>query len=288
MKFLFFRLLAFLPLPVSHAMGAALGWLFSVVPNRHRRIALININACFSELTGAQRSSLLRRSLIETGKTAMESPMLWMATKDKVTALVKQVSGQELLEQAFANGKGVIVVGPHLGSWELVSLYCSVFYSVTSLYRPLRKPAFEKIVRTSRERFGCTLVPSDSRGVRALFKALGNNEVVAIPPDQDPRDSGGAYALFFGLMANTMTLVPRLVQKSSAVPLLCYAERLAHGKGFHLHIKPLPAGFEDKEPEAAVAVINQAVEESIRSIPEQYQWCYKRFRTRPEGEKSFY
>ncbi|MGB5718252.1 MAG: hypothetical protein WBN81_14325, partial [Gammaproteobacteria bacterium] len=38
----------------------------------------------------------------------------------------------------------------------------------------------------------------------------------------------------------------------------------------------------------AVTATNQAVEDCVRECPEQYQWSYRRFKTRPEGEAAFY
>ncbi len=280
------RLFSLLPLPLAHAIGVALGWLFYLVPNRHRRVSRQNLALCFPELSAARQRRLLRRSLIETGKTATESPILWLAGRERTLALVREERGRELIDAARQQGKGVIIIGPHLGSWEMVSLYCSAHYPMTSLYRPLRQGSMEPQVLAGRTRFGARLVPTDARGVRALFKALADNELVGIPPDQDPREAGGVFAPFFNLQANTMTLLSRLALKSGAVPVLCVAERLSWGRGFRMHYQPLP--FEGQTLEEHVAAINRAVEALVRRFPEQYQWSYKRFRTRPEGEASLY
>jgi Kdo2-lipid IVA lauroyltransferase/acyltransferase len=141
-------------------------------------------------------------------------------------------------------------------------------------------------VLKGRTRFGAQLVPTDTKGVRALFQALAANELVLILPDQDPRDSGGIFAPFFGIQANTMTLASRLAQKSGAIPVLAIAERLSWGRGFRMHYLPLE--IDEKSLEGHVAAINRAVEQAIRCYPEQYQWSYKRFRTRPEGEGEIY
>jgi len=280
------RLTAWLPLPVAHAIGVLLGWLFYLVQNPHREVARRNIALCLPHLNPAARRRMLRHALIETGKTAMESPILWLASRTRTLGLVREEVGREVLEQALQRGKGVIIVAPHLGSWELVNLYCSAFNPLTSLYRPLRRPSLEPLVLEARTRFGAKLVPTDAKGVRALFAALADNELVGIPPDQDPRASGGVFAPFFGIPANTMTLVSRLVQKSGATPVLTFTERLSWGRGFRLHYLPLAVDAADLE--GHVAAINRAVEEAVRRFPAQYQWSYKRFRTRPAGEGKIY
>jgi len=281
------RIVALLPLPVAHAIGVLLGWLFYLAKNPHREVARRNIALCLPELSPAERRRMLRRVLFETGKTALESPLLWLSDRERPLSLVREVIGKEVLEAALAKGKGVLVVIPHLGSWELVGLYCSSSYPMTSLYRPLRKSVLEPLVLEGRTRYGAKLVPTNTRGVRARFQALAAKELVGILPDQDPRDSGGVFAPFFGIQANTMTLASRLAQKSGAAMVLGIAERLSWGRGFRMHYLPLDIE-EGKALEEHVAAINRAVEQAIRCFPQQYQWSYKRFRTRPEGEGAVY
>lgn len=283
---LILRLAALLPLPVAHAIGYLLGWLFYLVQNPHRDVARRNIALCMPELSPAERRRMLRRALIETGKTAMESPIMWLSSRERTLTLVRDEIGTEALVATREKGKGVILLVPHLGSWELVSLYSSARHPITSLYRPLRKSVLEPVVLKGRTRFGAQLVPTDTKGVRALFQALAANELVLILPDQDPRDSGGIFAPFFGIQANTMTLASRLAQKSGATPVLAIAERMSWGRGFRMRY--LPLAIDEESLEGHVAALNQAIEKAVRCFPEQYQWSYKRFRTRPEGEGKIY
>jgi KDO2-lipid IV(A) lauroyltransferase len=279
------RLLALLPLPLAHALGVVSGWLFFLLPNEHRDVARRNLEQCFPQLGAAARRRLLRQTLCEVGKTLFETPIIWFSSPQRFNRLVVESVGEE---QLAAIGHGALIVGPHLGSWEMVSLYCSAHYPMTSLYRPLRQPRLERPVRSARERFGAQLVPTDAKGIRALFAALKAGGLVGIPPDQDPRDSGGEFAPFFGLQANTMTLLPRLVSKSGARPLLTVAERLPWGRGFRLHFIAMPQEVGSGDAAVAVRAINESVEQAVRRWPAQYQWIYKRFRSRPPGEEPFY
>ncbi len=277
---------ALLPLPLAHAIGVLFGWLFYLVDNPYRKNARRNIYLALPELSPAEQRQLLRRTLFETGKTAMESPLMWLSGNKRTLSLIREEVGREVLENALQKGRGVIIVAPHLGSWELVSLYCSSLYPITSLYRPLRDPSLEPLVLKGRTRFGARLVPTDAKGIRSLLQALAANELVGIPPDQDPRNSAGVFVPFFGIQAKTMTLISRLIQKSGATPVLTIAERLSRGRGFRVHYLPLDGASSDLE--SHTAAINRAVEKIVRRFPEQYQWTYRRFRTRPEGEGTLY
>jgi KDO2-lipid IV(A) lauroyltransferase len=282
------RTCAALPLPLAHAVGTLIGWGLILIPNELRRISRINIPLCLPELDAAQQRRLLRASLIESGKTMSEAGALWLWPAPRVLALVKAVNGEEHLRAALAAGKGAILATPHLGAWEMMGLYSSAHYPITSLYRPPRLTGLDDLVRQGRQRLGAALVPVDAGGVRALYQSLDRDEVVGILPDQEPGPGNGVFVPLFGVQANTMALLSRLAIKTGASVIFCYAERLARGQGYHLHFIPAPYSLNREPLQQSVAAMNQMVERLVRRRPEQYQWGYKRFRTRPEGEGKIY
>ena len=286
-KFLI-HLFALLPLRFSHAIGTLLGYLGQIIPNSLQQPAKTNIDLCFPELSAQQRSQIYRQCFIELGRAATEAGALMLWNRERMLKLVKQVSGKELVENALAKGKGVIIVTPHLGAWEMVGLYNSLNYPMTSLYRPPRMEQLNLILKQARERFGATLVPTDAGGVRALYRALKNNQLLGILPDQNPPKEFGVFAPFFGINANTMTLLPKLAIKTGATIVYCFAERLAKGTGYHIHYFPVSASLKDLALPEATALINKDVETCIRQSPGQYFWPYKRFKIRPEGEAPIY
>ncbi len=282
-----FHALALLPLPLLHAVGKVLGLLFFLLPNRHRAIAARNLQLCFPQLSTWSRLQLLRRTLEETGKTVMEVPLLWCTSLPRIRRLIKGTSGEALMEQAMASGRGMITVSPHHGAWELIGQALAPRYHMTIMYRPPRYPSIDQVMRKGREHLGAHLAPADASGIKVLMQSLRQGKMIGILPDQDPRDSGGVFAPFFGIAANTMTLLPRLAQKSGAAVIYCFAERLSWGRGFHLHFIAAPA-VANEEMVAAATAVNAAVEQCVRIAPAQYQWSYKRFRTRPAGEAALY
>ena len=282
------HILALLPFRISYVLGTILGYLAYLIPNSLHKPTRINIDLCFPELTEHQRARLIKQSFIELGRVAMETGALMLWNKHRTLNLVKKVSGEELVQQAFDEGKGIIIAAPHLGAWEMVGLYCSSKNPMTSLYRPLRMEKLNPFVRKARQRMGAALVPTDASGVRALYKAVAQNQMIGILPDQDPGDEGGVFAPFFGVPANTMTLLPRLAQKTDAAIIFCYAERLRYGQGFHMHFVSAPVTSHSDDFQEAASAINQGVENCVRQSPAQYQWSYKRFKTRPPGEAGFY
>lgn len=282
------RVLARLPLRAIHALGAAIGLSLYVLPTESRRIARRNIELCFPQLDLRQRRALLRSSLLETGKGLLEASALWLWTADRTVGLVREVEGQAELDNAFAEGRGVVVLGPHLGCWELTGLYCSHHYPMVSLYRPFRIPRVDALMRAARERAGARLLPVDRAAVLGVRRALQRAELVGILPDQDPAQRAGVFTPFFGVEAHTMTLASRLVRQSGAAAVFAFAERLPGGSGFRLHFQRAPGALADPDPARAARALNQGIERCIAISPAQYLWVYRRFKTRPAGEASLY
>lgn len=282
------RLCAYLPLRVVHALGAGAGWLLARVPNDARHVARINLARCYPQLDAVARRRLTEQCLMETARTALETGPLWHWGRERVQRLALDAEGEDRLEQALTAGRGAILAIPHLGAWEMVALYCSMHHPMTTLYRPPRLGSLDALMTAARERFGARLVPSDTAGVRALLRASRRGELLAILPDQEPRYGNGIFSPFFGIPAYTMTLLARLTQQTGAPVFITYAERLAHGSGYRLHFQPLALPSDDASVEQITAAVNAAIEDCVRRIPQQYQWGYKRFKTRPPGEPRFY
>lgn len=279
--------LALFSLKTCYRVGSLIGLLSTITPNRNRFVTETNIQLCFPELDEKQQHQLARKSLIETGKTFTEAGPMWKWRKEKLFNLIKAVHGEELIQKALNNKHGVILALPHLGSWELLSLYSSANYSSTSMYQKPKLKQLDTIIKHGRERLGATLVPADNVGVRAMLKSLKNNGVVCILPDQEPNTGTGLFAPFFGQQAYSMTLVSRLAKKTQASVIIAFAKRLDSGEGYEIIFTDLPEmrdKLNAKKLDDSVAYLNNEVEKTIRNVPEQYQWSYKRFRNQPMTE----
>lgn len=276
------RATAKLPLPLAHAVGAGFGWLLWRIPgNSVRAIAERNLALCFPEVPCHERDALLRWNLQETGKLLCELGPLWLWSGERVLKLVRDpVAGEAMLAEAVRQKTGAILLTPHLGSWEMAGLYYSSRHPLTILYRPSRL-GLDAMSCQGRGRLGGKVVATDPSGVRALLAALRDGEVLGILPDQDPGPEGGVFAPFFGIPASTMTLVSRLALKTKVPVFLTWAERLPRGQGFRLHLRALPEVTAARSLEQSAAALNGGVEAAVRSLPAQYLWAYKRFKTRP-------
>nr|WP_043757796.1 lysophospholipid acyltransferase family protein [Imhoffiella purpurea] len=279
------HLISRLPLSMNHRLGAAVGALVARWPNRQRRNALLNIALCLPHLSEREQIRLRDRNLREFGKTYAEIGYLWLRPVEQVLGLIKEVRGGEWLRRE--NGKGLIVLSPHIGAWELAGLYLAAQGPTAIFYKPQRY--LDDLIRDSRARTGGELAPITPKGIRVLIQALERGEFVGILPDQEPKaDKGAVFAPFFGEPAFTMLLVNRLAKRTGAPVVFLFAERLRDVCGFRLHCIPAPEGIASDDDAIAARALNEGIERCVLTCPEQYLWPYKRFRRRPEGSLKIY
>jgi len=283
---LILQTLAALPLPALHRLGALLGKILYYLSPRFRERIRENLKT--SQIAGSYQlyESLVKLCAAETGKGALELAIAWCREPDYITSLVRGCDGWEHVEAALAEGKGLIFVTPHLGSYDIAGRYISARlpFPLTAMYRPPKLAWLEPIMNEGRARGKGRTAPATGAGVRQLMKALKSGEATIILPDQVPGSGEGAWAPFFGKPAFTMTLLARLAQMNGVAVLWFTGERLAGGAGFHIHISPQVGTFSG-EREADAAVVNANVERLIQRWPQQYLWSYNRYKT-PSGAPS--
>lgn len=280
MKLLPLRLLSLLPLPLLHGLGLLLGWLIWLVPGRHQQRLRSNLAQSGLE---AKHPKLLRQIIGETGKGILELTAIWLGSHRRVVKMVRDTPGWAHFEAAMQAGKGVVVIAPHIGCWEIINLYIAYRQPFTAMYKPARQPFVDALMRRGRERGAAKLVPTDLSGVKALLGALRRGEAIGVLPDQVATQGDGVWAPFFGRWAYTPTMTVRLLNTTGAIPLMVYAERLSWGRGYRIHFDPLQTALPKDRVEAA-ALLNKEVERIASKFPAQYMWGYARYKKPGEAE----
>ena len=275
--YLLLRLFGLLPLRALQALGAGFGRLAFWRHTRMAHYTAVNIGIVRPQLDEAARAACVRAALVEGGKSVTEIVKIWGAGAEHALALVREVHGEALLDEALAAGKGVIIAAPHLGCWELLNYWLCRKTAMAILYRPPRIAAVEALLRKVRGALAPEQVRAEGAGVRTLYKRLAAGGTVGILPDQKPRAGEGEFAPFFGREAMTMVLLPRLAARTGATVLFAFAERLPRGVGYRIHFLRAPDGLTSESLPQACAVLNQGVETCVNLAFAQYQWHYKRY-----------
>lgn len=267
-----FRLLSLLPLPALHVLGTLLGWITYLASASYRRRLRSNIER-------AGFASALPAAIAEAGKSVLELPFIWCGAPQRVLATA-EVANWEVLQEALDAGRGVIMLTPHLGCFELIAQVVAERLPFTVLYRPPRKAALKPLIEGARARHNLLLAPANLSGVRTLLKTLKKGGTIGLLPDQVPQNGEGVWADFFGKRAYTMTLPGKMQQMSDAPVIVCYAERKPGGRGYLIRFLRFDEKLGTTGEEQARA-INAAMEKVISLCPAQYFWSYNRYKTPP-------
>ncbi|RYE02124.1 MAG: lipid A biosynthesis acyltransferase [Sphingobacteriales bacterium] len=266
------------------AFGRVLGDLFFLIARSRRHITEVNIAHCFPQLTPQEQQVLVRKIMHSTGKSVVETSVaLWgpeRQLKDRYT-----ISGLEHIQAAQAKGQGVLLVGCHFTTLDAAARILAFHIKYDVLYRKDPNPLLAYKLISARERFaGNAIVRTDTR---QLIKNLRHGNVVWYAPDQDFGSKHSVFAPFFGVQAATVTGTARIAQlgKATVIPLAHYRDENNH---YHLLVGAPLDGFPTGDDVADATRVNHVIETAIAKQPDQYLWVHRRFKTRPEGEASFY
>ena len=263
------------PLRFNHLFGYLIGRYLYLFNTESKKVVVKNIEHCFPELSAKSQRDLIKNTLIETGKSLSESGFIWLNSFDHNATHVHRIQ-----DKNFAQIDGpIIFLTPHFGCWELTARMISRFRPVTFLYKPLRKSKEEAFLLSMRAQHDLFMAPANKKGIFKLQRALSTQGAIGILPDQDPGEQGGILSPFFGHNAQTMTLLAKLARKNNAKVVLAWCERLNLGRGYELNFQAVDVLSESGNLEDDVALMNNVIENLVKTKPEQYLWNYKRFKS---------
>lgn len=239
----------------------------------------LNLRISLPHLTESEHQAILKKTISNELTSYFEFTNIWGNTPEKNLQRIGQVIGQEHLMSGLDRKKGIILIVPHFGTWEIMNSWVAQYTQMTVMYKPVKNPHANQFVKRARSREHATLVPTDESGVRQVFKALKKGGTTVILPDHTP-DAGGELIPYFGIPLETSLLSAKLLQKTQATALMMYAVRNDSGT-FDLRIQPFSDDILNQTPQQATANIVTALETLIQAHPEHYHWSYKRFSAHP-------
>ena len=270
---LLFKLVGSLPLVVVQTLGWGAGWIAWCLPGRYKRRAAENLKQAFPDST----EQTLRAAMLSSGQLIYEMPFWWTRRNDAFLNTKLACDNWQQFDEALALGKGVILLSPHAGCFELLGPVYSSRYRSTVLFRPPRLEWLQDWIIQMRSRPQLTMAPANQTGVRTLVKTLLRGNTVGILPDQVPPEGEGVWAPFFGKLAYTAVLPAKIALKNNIPTIVFSAIRKPHGDGWSMFAVRLTEPFHS-DPVTAATQLNHFLEQVIIKNPEQYLWMYKRYK----------
>ena len=279
----FLRLLLLLPYPWLFHLFSFIGYKLGPLFKSRRAIVRRNAELCFPEFSATEQETFIDDVIANTIIGFLETLYGWFGS-EKYIRQHSRIEGLELVEEAIANGQGVILISGHFSSLDISGRIFSLHHSTSTSYKPNKNALLNFIINHHRGQHYDNLI--EKREMRRMLKTLKNKEVIWYATDQDFGRKDSVFAPFFGVETATLATLARLTQLSGAKALQYHYYREGTAKDLQYVIRlenAYPQGF-SRDDVANATQLNQVLEESVREHPEQYFWVHRRFKTRPNPQ----
>ncbi len=274
-------LIVFLPKRLRLLFGALIGRILFVFAKERRYIVATNIQLCFPELNKTEQDQLVKDCFIENGRGLIDTLVGWFRNPKQFQHML-DIKNIEVLDNARAQGKGVILLGAHYTTLDFSANLVSLQIPFAVTYRPHKNALFDAFML--RGRIKNTNGVFDRYDIRGTVRHLKKNNIIWYAPDQDYGEKHSVYAPFFGRPAATITAASRLARFNNSPILLARHHRNDSSKTYEVEFYPFPENYPGDDEVADATYMNQQLEKAIRLYPAQYMWTHKRFKTQADGK----
>jgi len=277
-------------LPERPARAAIVGaaMVFSQVPTRERRRIAEAIDRTYHRCgrpLPRPVSDILARMYAHVALNVYELLRYPTVTSASLRERIR-LEGWEHLNAALAEGRGVVLVLPHIGTWELFgAAIVDAGYKLHSFYMAQKENELGAAIDDLRRFSGIVLHDRDRGLVRAL-RALKQGEILGMLADQD----GGNHGVYLDFLGHWISLPAgpanwSLKTGAAVIPIHCLRQGLS-GRFVGRFLPPFPAAPGATHTERVLTrtqALARWMEDLILRHPEQYPWFYDRFKARPHG-----
>ena len=277
-----------LPAWLSNALARGLGlFIYYVIPIR-RKVVWENINRVYGDtISTAEKRQIAIKSYQTLAIVGIEVLRLRYVAKEKLLSQIS-VRGQEHLDNALAQKKGVIVFAGHFGN--ILSCGCAEAargVPVHVIAKDLRNQAAQRFYFETMQRFGVRRIPT-RRSKEQITAALSQGHAVYIAVDQHMPAHRGLICNFFGQLASTTPAPTRFALETQAILIPCQTAILAeagkHEIGYREEFSLNIVGDKDEILRENTERINRIIETDLKRLPGQWLWQHKRWKAHDKPE----
>jgi lauroyl/myristoyl acyltransferase/tetraacyldisaccharide-1-P 4'-kinase len=255
--------------------GARLGALASRVLRGRDRLALRNLRETFPERDARSLRTTLDECWRHFGREVLRYLQMQNLSLEEVAALCP-FYGEQILHDAIARGKGTLLISAHWGSWEVAGLALMArVRNVRTVARPLDNELLEADLQKLRAKTGAEVVDR-RKAARVLMRALAENGVVVLLPDQAVLPREGVLVPFLGRPAWTTPAPAKMALRAGATIVFgfCIPDGVRHRVEF---VESIDAA-EFSDPVELTEHMNEVISRRIRERPELWLWMHDRWK----------
>ncbi|MBR6027117.1 MAG: lipid A biosynthesis lauroyl acyltransferase [Neisseriaceae bacterium] len=285
--FFILYLISFLPMRVIHKIARVIGFLAYYLAKRRRKIGEINLALCFPEKTPQERTRILKQHFFHMAAMLLEFGVGWYSSDKRLYEQADYIN-KHYLDEAIASGRKVILLYPHFCALEMGVAKINQDVPLISIYSHQKNKTMDEQILKGRHRYNNVFLLGRTDGLLTIIRAIKKRDMVFLYlPDQDFGEKDSVFVPFFNIQTATTDGLSRIAKLTNALVVPVVPNRLPNGR-FEVTFYPAWENFPSEDHIEDTKRMNAFIEDRIRELPEQYYWLHKRFKTRPNGEKSFY
>ena len=244
------------------------------------KITKINIKIAYPDLNIFNVELLSKLSIREMIISGYETIYCWGRSPSSNNSMVFKVENNFLFKSLINKKQGLISVAFHNRSVDMLITWINTQTPTVSLYKKIKNKYLNSFVQNKRQINHSLSVETSISGVRKIYKALKDNNVVCFAADQVPQRGMGEYIKFYNRDAYSTTLVQSLAKKTMAPVVYLY---LKSNKDNFLSICIKHCSNSIYDDSKHTLLINNDIEKMINERPIDYSWEYKRFKKSQTG-----
>lgn len=269
-------------------LGRMVGWFGFHVLRLKRGITLSNLEQAFgTTYPPRELNRIASRCYLHFGALFLEFLALPRLSADDLDACF-ELENPEVLDDALAQGRGILMAAGHLGNWELLgAALARRGYPFTIYVGRQRNLKADALINRIRGRMGIGTVPKGWGAMRSMMRVLKDNQVLGMLSDQH-FSRNRHFVRFFG---HLISAAPGLGSLSSRLnPQLIFAETyqvslFKYRIRFFPFQAPAPSGSDEYDLLGVTQKFMHLLEAAVRRHPEQYFWMHRSWR-RPPAESA--
>ena len=265
-------LMAVLPARVMYLIADLSGNLAYILFRRPRAALSRNLAVVFNDTDRSRKVQRAVRLAFQCdAKNWVDTLRIGRLDSQSLRKLV-DIDGFEYLERAYARGAGVVLVGMHLGNFDLVGQVLAFSgYRVIVPVEHMHPESLFAFIMKSRTARGIQAIPVD-RAPREMLRGLARGEIVAVVADR--HISGRTLRVtFFGHETSLPAAAASLARRTGAPILVGVGVRKKRGR-FQGHIVPVDnsdsAGGRILTEKEVMQRITDVMEGIVRRYPDQW------------------
>ena len=278
------RVMARLPLPWLRGLGALLGHVLYVAAVPRRHVVMTNLGLCFPSLAPAERRRLARSTFVRFAQAWLDRGWLWHGSPELLRQRLQLTGAMADLQSP----EPVLIFAPHFVGLDAgwTALTQQVPRRFNTIYTHQANTTVDAWIFHGRQRFGLPRLFDRSAGPKPLVSALREGEALYLLPDMNFGVRESVFVPFYGVPAATVTSLGRFARLGNArvVPVVTRMRP----EGYEVQVLPAWLDFPTQDANEDAAQMNLRLQAMIDTMPDQYYWVHKRFKSRPPGSPPVY